>query len=40
MNSPKNYTTLDYEYDIHFMWYPASFSQSSLGNTNSSSLHI
>lgn len=26
------------EYDIHFMWYPASFSQSRLGNKNSSKI--
>lgn len=25
-------------YDIHFMWYPSSFSQSRLGNNNSSNV--
>lgn len=26
------------KYGIHFMWYPATFSQSRLGNKNSSTV--
>lgn len=37
-SNSQNYDSLKFvcKFNIHFLWYPPTFSQSRLGNTNSS----